>query len=256
MRVLSAALLASLALGACNSWLSAQSLPLEWDWLSVMRRKAERGDAVAQFMLGNLYEKGSRQVPKDPEEAGKWYRRSFLCFRLLSEEGDPLAQYWLGGLYNNGTGVVANPEAALRWFVRAAEQGDAHAQATLGRIFRDGDGAPQDREKALHWYRLAAEQGHDNAMYALGRLYGEGPRRDYVEAYKWIHLSFKVSKHRRFARKHLRPLSTKMTSGEVAEAKRLARQWNRDWKQRWKRDWKRKERQRSRRLLNSMRCEW
>ena len=167
-----------------------------------------------------------------------------------------MAQYWLGDLYKNGTGVVANPEAALRWFVRAAEQGDAWAQATLGRVFRDGVGAPQDREKALRWYRLSAEQGYDNAMYALGRLYGDGPRPDYVEAYKWILLSFKISKHRSFARKHLRPLSARMTSNEVAEAKGLARQWNREWKQRWKRDWKRKERQRSRRLLNSMRCEW
>ena len=250
------ALLAALAVGACSSWVSAQTPPLESDWHSVMRRKAEQGNAVAQFMLGNLFEKGSREVPKDPEEAAKWYRRSFLCFRLLSEEGDPLAQYWLGGLYKNGTGVVANPKAALRWFVRAAEQGDAQAQGTLGRIFRDGHGAPQDRGKALHWYRLAAEQGYGNAMFALGRLYSEGPGHDYVEAYKWILLSFKISKHRRFRGKHLRPLSAKMTSGQVAEAKRLAGQWNRDWKRRGKRDWKRKEQQRSRRLADSMRCEW
>ncbi|MDE2965651.1 MAG: hypothetical protein OXU26_17215 [Acidobacteriota bacterium] len=72
MRVLSAALLASLAIGACGSWVSAQTPPLESDWLSVMRRKAEQGDAVAQFMLANRYEKGSREVPKDREEAGKW----------------------------------------------------------------------------------------------------------------------------------------------------------------------------------------
>lgn len=256
MRVLGAAILASLALSPFNSWLSAQTATLESDWHSVMLRKAEQGDAVAQFMLGNLYEKGSREVPKDPEEADKWYRRSFLCFRLLAEEGDPLAQYWLGGLYTNGKGVRPNQKAALRWFVRAAEQGDAHAQATLGRIFRDGNGAPQDRKKALHWHRLAAEQGHGNAMFALGRLFSEGPRRDYVEAYKWILLSFKVSKHRRFPGKHLRPLSAKMTSGQVAEAKRLARQWNRDWKKQWKQDWKRKVQQRSKRLLNSIRCEW
>lgn len=256
MRVLSTALLASLALGACSSWVSAQTPPLESDWHSVMRRKAEQGNAVAQFMLANLYEKGSREVAKDPEEAGKWYRRSFLCFRLIAEEGDPLAQNWLGGLYKNGKGVLPNQKAALRWFVRAAEQGDAQAQATLGRIFRDGDGAPQDRAKALHWYRLAAEQGYGNAMYSLGLLYGEGPRRGYVEAYKWTLLSFKISPHRKFARKHLRPLGAKMTSAEVAEAKRLARQWNRDWKQRGKQDWKRKVQRRSARLLNSMRCEW
>ena len=256
MRVVCAAFLAALTLGTCSSPLAAQTLPLESDWLTVMLRKAERGDAIVQYMLGNMYEKGNREVPKDPEEAAKWYRRSFLCFRLVAEEGDAFAQYWLGGLYKNGKGVLPNHKAALRWYIRAAEQGDAHAQATLGRIFRDGKGAPQDHEKALHWYRLAAEQGYDNAMYSLGRLYSEGPRRDYVEAYKWILLSFKISKNRRFGKKHLRPLSAKMTSGQVAEAKRLARQWNRVWKQRWKRHWKRKEQQRRERLLNSIRCEW
>lgn len=256
LRLVSAAILTTLALSACIGPLAAQAPPLESDWLTVMLRKAEQGDAIAQFMLANMYEKGSREVPKDPEEAGKWFRRSFLCFRLVAEEGDLFAQYWLGGLYKNGKGVLPNHKAALRWFVRAAEQGDAQAQATLGRIFRDGEGVPKDSEKSLHWYRLAAEQGYDNAMSALGHLYSEGPRHHYVEAYKWILLSFKVSKHRRFAKKHLRTLSAKMNSGQVAEAKRLARQWNRDWKRRGKRVWKRKEQQRSKRLLHSIRCEW
>ena len=256
MRVISAVLLASLALGACSGWLSAQTLPLESDWLTVMLRKAEQGDAVAQYMLGNMYEKGNREVPKDPEEAAKWYRRSFLCFRLVAEGGDPLAQYWLAGLYKNGTGVLQNHKAALRWNIRAGEQGDAYAQAALGRIFRDGEGAQQDHEKALHWYRLAAEQGYNNAMYPLGLLYSEGPRPDHVKAYKWIHLSSNISKTPRSAKKYLSSLSAIMTSGQVDEAKRLAKQWNRDWNRRWKRDWKRKERQRRERLLNSIRCEW
>src|SRR4051812_39033386 len=56
--------------------------------MRIFRPMAENGDAVAQYYLGDLYDKG-RGVPQDYAEATKWYRRS-------AEQGLPLAQHLLG----------------------------------------------------------------------------------------------------------------------------------------------------------------
>ena len=253
MRVVCAAFLAGLTLGTCSSPLAAQTLQLESDWLTVMLRKAERGDAIVQYMLGNMYEKGNREVPKDPEEAAKWYRRSFLCFRLVAEEGHAFAQLFLGRMYKNGIGTPQNHKAALRWYIRAAGQGDADAQVALGNTYRRGDGVPQNHGKAITWHRRAAGQGDRSGQLALGLMYknGEGVPQDYIEAYKWTKLS--LSKAGRKARaEFLAPLAAKMTSGQVGEAKRLVREYNR----KWKREWKLKRQEQRKRHSHSIRCEW
>ena len=43
--------------------------------IAQLRIKAEKGDARAQFSLGNMYREGEG-VPKDATEAVKWYRKS------------------------------------------------------------------------------------------------------------------------------------------------------------------------------------
>jgi uncharacterized protein len=43
--------------------------------MRIFRPMAENGDAIAQYYLGDLYDKG-RGVPQDYAEATKWYRRS------------------------------------------------------------------------------------------------------------------------------------------------------------------------------------
>ncbi len=47
------------------------------------RKKAETGDANAQFNLGVMYDNGMG-VPKDDAEAAKWYR-------LAAEQGNAMA---------------------------------------------------------------------------------------------------------------------------------------------------------------------
>ena len=221
MRVVCAAFLAALTLGTCSSPLAADIMPKESEWVKSIRRKAEQqGDAMAQIMLGGMYERGTWGVWQDREKATKWYRRAFKCFHLVAEQGDPMAQYWLGGMYKNGIGTA------------------------------------QNHKRALRWYRLAAEQGDANAQYLLGLLYSQDPQQDNVQAYKWIHLSMKTAKANRFAKEFLSPLTAKITSGQVAEAKRLARKWDRDWKRRWKGDWRRMIQEREESYLQTVRCEW
>jgi TPR repeat protein len=79
------------------------------------------------------------------------------------------------------------------------------------------------------WYRRAAEQGDSLAQYSLGLLYdkGFGVPRDVIEAGKWLNLSTAASpRPAREARARIRDaVTTKMTRGELAQARLRALEW-------------------------------
>jgi len=118
---------------------------------------------------------------------------------------------------------------ALRELRPLAEQGDPAAQSYLGFMFETGRGVPKNYTEAAMWYRRAAEQGDSLAQYSLGLLYdrGFGVPRDIVEANKWLNLSTAAAPPRaREARARIRDaVTTKMTRGEIAQARRRALEW-------------------------------
>jgi len=105
-----------------------------------------------------------------------------------AEEGDPAAQTALAQLYEAGSEEVErDPQAARRWYERAASRGYVPAQYFLGQMFEQGSGMPVDHAQAAASYLRAAEQGDPAAQAALGRLYelGRGVPRDYDRAAEW-----------------------------------------------------------------------
>ncbi len=70
------------------------------------RMAAERGDARAQCILGDLYYNGIG-VTKDYAESLNWYKKA-------AEQDDVKAQTNLGFMYKNGVGVKKNSAEALR----------------------------------------------------------------------------------------------------------------------------------------------
>ena len=84
-----------------------------------LRAKAEQGDALAQFTLGEMYEKG-RGVPQDDKRAAAWYRKS-------AEQGFANAQVNLGWKYDKGQGVPQDFAQAYMWLNLAAAQGNKTA---------------------------------------------------------------------------------------------------------------------------------
>jgi hypothetical protein len=132
-----------------------------------------------------------------------------------------------------GQGVAAfnrqDYVSASRSFIPLAERGVASAQSYLGFMFETGRGVPQNYTEAAMWYRRAAEQGDSLAQYSLGLLYdkGFGVPRDIVEAGKWLNLSAASAPPRaREARARIRDaVSTKMTRGEIAQARLRALEW-------------------------------
>lgn len=118
---------------------------------------------------------------------------------------------------------------AGRIFTPLAERGAPSAQAYLGFMYETGRGVPQNYTDAAMWYRRAAEQGDSLAQYSLGLLYdrGQGVPQDIVEASKWLNLATAgAPRGAREARSRMRDaVTSKMTRGEIAEARLRALQW-------------------------------
>jgi len=197
-------------------------------------KKAEAGDAVAQFDLGLCYSEGL-VVAKDKKEALKWITKS-------AEQGYSFAQSDLGVRYLLGLGVakdekealkwykkVAEQEAtpttpaqsfkgtyeqnylgdyysftkdykeAVKWYTKAAEQGDTQAQNNLGSLYYKGEGVTQDYKEAVKWYTKSAEQGNAQAQRILAVCYekGTGVAKDEKEALKWSEKAKAENKRRR-----------------------------------------------------------
>lgn len=98
--------------------------------LASLRPYAERGDALAQLTLGNIYRKGLG-VTKDVDEAAHWYHKA-------AAQGDPDAQFNLGIMYISGDGVTLDEVEAVNWFEHAAEQGHRQARLACEHVVREG----------------------------------------------------------------------------------------------------------------------
>lgn len=127
-----------------------------------MQRRAEAGEAEAQYELGMCYYKGDG-VEQNHEEAVKWFCES-------AEQGYAPAQFNIGVRYAIGYGVEQNHAEALKWYNLSAEQGYAPAQFYLGSCYENGDGVERNHEEAVKWYRKAAVQEHQEAREALKKL--------------------------------------------------------------------------------------
>ena len=121
---------------------------------------------------------------------------------------------------------------AARLFRPLAEQGNSNAQHILGFLYEKGQGVRQDYAEAAKWYRRAADRGNPVAQASLGFLYekGQGVPQDYVQAHMWFNIATsRLPDSRKEARQKTSmvrdAIAAKMTSAQIAEAQKLAREW-------------------------------
>jgi len=112
------------------------------------KKKAEAGDAAAQYKLGYMYYNG-QGAPMDAAEAARWYQKA-------ADQGYSTAQRRLGEMYANGEDAPMDDAEAAKWFRKAADQGDAIAQFWLGLFHCYGRSLLKNAEEAYVWYNLAA----------------------------------------------------------------------------------------------------
>lgn len=111
-----------------------------------------------------------------------------------------------------------------------AAKGDAEAQFNLAKMYETGrSGYKKDYAQAEHWYRLAADQGDVYAQASLAILYrfGKGVHQNYVEAYKWFSIAtaHSTGPDQESIQELQNATAARMTSEQVAEARRLASEW-------------------------------
>ena len=77
----------------------------------------------------------------------------------------------------------------------------------------------------LQQFETEARKGRVEALYNLGLAYstGQGVRVDYVAAHKWFNLA--AMKGVNEARSWRAQISREMSTGQIAEAQRQAREW-------------------------------
>ena len=157
------------------------------------------------------------------------YESALRDLRPFADQDDAVAQYILGFMYDTGQGVPQDFVEALKWYQQAAEQGLPEAQARAGiKLLLGQSGRHYDVAEAIRWLRLAAEGGDVEGQMWLGLMYkdGIGVLQDYVEAHKWANLAAAGSGIWALASKEIRSgLETEMTTTQIAEAQRLAREW-------------------------------
>ena len=166
------------------------------------------------------YRGGSDEAVKD---------RSTEVDNLLAggEQATPEDKSNLGVRYETGTGGVPQDyREAVRWYRFSAMQGYREAQYRLCDMSHRGQGVPQDYQETFRWCGLAADQGHGGAMLTLGRLYhtGHGVPQDLVHAHMWYNLA--AAHGNEEGRKWRDRLGEDMPPARIAEAQKLAREWN------------------------------
>ena len=130
---------------------------------------AEKGDALSQFLLADLYENGEG-VPQDYDEAARWYTECSKRRPVRYCSGKLLAVI----MYEKRQGVPQNDAEAFKWYKTAATGGDAKAQYYLAVKYEEGMGLLQDYAEAAKWYKKSADQGDVNAQHYLSALYEKG----------------------------------------------------------------------------------
>lgn len=131
-----------------------------------IQRRAQAGDALAQYLLGYMLEFGVG-VAADLDGARSWLEQA-------AASGHPAGQLELGYfLLRHGT--AADKPRALELYRQASDQGFAKAKSHLGVELLDGPYNPPRWAQGIGLLKEAAAGGHAYAMEALAQLGEDRP---------------------------------------------------------------------------------
>ncbi len=139
------------------------------DAMIYLQPLARMGDVHAQVAIGVLHEKRS-----DYAEAMKWYRTAAdkgdpvaaWLIGMLYDNG----KYTVHPPYDLGGAVKPDMNEAAKWFRKAADGGVPAAQASLAQMYVEGYGdLKPDKAEADFWYSLAVASNaySDLALYGI-----------------------------------------------------------------------------------------
>jgi TPR repeat protein len=216
--------------------------------LTFLETAANAGNAEAAYEVGKVY-KLAAGVEQDMAQALAWWR-------IAAGLGYVPAYVQLGNSYRFGIGVPRNIDVAKVWLTKAADGGSTMAQRVLFEMsgseqrleallaraeeghsafqvevadsYRFGIGVPKDIDLAIRMYERATAARDDYAAYALGNIYagGETGTVELSRAYMWYSIAEQVASDEDEELRRLKIETSKgMTSDQIAEAERMAREW-------------------------------
>lgn len=145
---------------------------------------AQKGNKVAQTMVGGFYLDGMPGIEVNAQKAAYWCEKS-------ANNGDPVGQLLFGYCFARGEGRPHDMQQAISWWKKSAAQNNVDAQWNLCLCYEAGDGVTADAKQAALWARKAAENGHAQAQYQIAYYYahGEGVAKNYSLAVQWYQKS-------------------------------------------------------------------
>lgn len=133
--------------------------------ITLLRESADRGNGMAAYLVGSLYENGEG-IEKDIGEALKWYDKG-------AKTGAPSALTAAARLYGLGAGGTNSIQKATTYMRQAAQAGSVSAALELGESLFTSGGYYLDiqKEEALFWLKRAAEANNNKAINRLAEWY-------------------------------------------------------------------------------------
>ncbi|PWY89241.1 chitin synthase activator [Aspergillus heteromorphus CBS 117.55] len=128
-------------------------------------KSADLGHAEASYRLGDAYEHGKLNCPRDPA-------LSIHFYTTAAQGGHPLAMMALCAWYLIGAEPILEKDEAeaYEWAKRAADTGLSKAQYAVGYFTETGIGCRRDILQANVWYVKAADQGDMRAKHRLATI--------------------------------------------------------------------------------------
>lgn len=150
-------------------------------------RKAQSGDAEAQFKLGCCYAQGKLNLPKDGDKMIMWWKKAadqnhaeacyYLMFGLKDEEellfyarkgtslNEPQCCLTLGHIYTQKEEYKHLAGAVYLKAVELGQTPSTYPFFELAWAYQNGEyGLPKDKSKALFWYKKKCDQTYSQYL--------------------------------------------------------------------------------------------
>ncbi|MBP5536128.1 MAG: sel1 repeat family protein [Bacteroidales bacterium] len=135
--------------------------------MTLLYSSANRGYPAAFKMLGNIYERGFRDIEPN-------YDSAFVYYRRLADMDNPLGYYNLSRCYDEGIGCEADSSLMVYYCRKAADQDFADAVCQLGDMYNYGRYVTRDMAQAFDLYSRGAHNGDADCCYRLAQFYLKG----------------------------------------------------------------------------------
>jgi TPR repeat protein len=128
---------------------------------------ADNGDKESQRAIGNAYQMGIGNYPKDAQKAFSWFLKA-------AHQGDIDSQVAVGTAYRDGQGVKKDRKEAIKWLEMATSSGDMQGRFELAMLHMDKRRPEQEKKVGLALLQENVQKQHPQSLWLMGELYMDG----------------------------------------------------------------------------------